>query len=337
MNDGRSIRTTDGRSTKTDGRSATADGRSTTTEGSKRTNNDSSTLPITGRSMSTASSWATTSSRDNTSTEGLFFTSLNSLAPTTIVMLHVLLSSHLEWAHCWPKLTEYHLLLPDLPQHSRSKHAGPFSFVVAADLVADMIRAHAHDGRAHVVGLSTGGFITLELIRRHPDVVLSAFVSGATPVNDFWKVVNSSPKITFLGLSAMLYSPRSLLLKATGWAPEFQNNELLKEVKQNITSRLYTAGCRETANWTAEDMAAVGKKDKRIALVAGGKQDNVEGMREMGRIMQAMGVNEGKETRVFVVREAIHAWNLQNPLLFAKGVREWIEKGQMPANFEMLE
>ncbi|KAI1136448.1 alpha/beta-hydrolase [Hypoxylon sp. FL0543] len=307
---------------------------SATPSGSWRIKDD--TLPIGARTMS-ASSWTTASVADTSNNQGLFFSSLNPLAPITVVMLHVLLSSHLEWAHCWPQLSEYHLLIPDLPQHSRSRHVGPFSFALAADLVAEMIREHAHDGRAHLVGLSTGGYVAMELIRRHPDVVLSAFVSNAVPVNDLWKSLNSQPKLAHIGLAVLLHSPKSLLFKATGWAPEFQNDELLKEIKRNNTSRLYEAGARDTGSWSRDDMAEVAKRDKRIILVVGGKQDNVEGTREMGQLLQSMGSTDGKQSRAFVVRDAIHAWNLQFPQLFARGIRACIENTPLPQAFEPLE
>ncbi|KAI4860572.1 alpha/beta-hydrolase [Hypoxylon rubiginosum] len=294
------------------------------------------TLPIGDRTMST-SSWTTVGQPDTASDEGLFFTSLNSLAPVTVVLLHVGMSSHLEWSHTWPELTEYHLLIPDLPQHSRSRHVKPFSFGLAADHVAQMIRDHAHDGHAHMVGLSTGGFIAMEVIKRYPEVVTSAFLSGATPLKDMWKRINSQPKLAFLGLSVLLHSPKSLLFKATGWAPEFQNDELLKEIRRNNTSRLYETCTRETNNWDRSDMVDVGKRDKRIALVAGGKQDNVEGMRDMGQLLESLGSNDGRESRAFVVRDAIHAWNLQFPVLFARGIRAWIEKTPLPEAFEPLE
>ena len=132
-------------------------------------------------------SWTTTlESHQTTGQENdLFHVSLNPLAPVSVVFLHILFSSHLDWAHIWPKLSEYHLLIPDLPQHSRSRHIKPFSFALAADLVAQMIRTHAHDGKAHIIGMSTGGFIAMELIRRHPDVVDSALISGAASISDF--------------------------------------------------------------------------------------------------------------------------------------------------------
>ncbi|KAI2463928.1 alpha/beta-hydrolase [Annulohypoxylon bovei var. microspora] len=289
---------------------------SATTSSSWRGRDD--TLPIGGKTMST-SSWTTTSMAENADTESIFFNSLNTLAPISI-----------------PQLSEYHLLIPDLPQHSRSRHVGPFSFALAADHIAQMIRDHAHDGRAHLVGLSTGGFVAMELIRRHPDVVLSAFVSNAVPVSDAWKSLNSSPKISYLGLSVLLHSPKSLLFKATGWAPEYQNDELLKEIKRNNTSRLYEARARETNNWTRDSMVEVGKKDVRIALVVGGKQDNVEGTRDMGQLLASLGSKGGKDSRAFMVKDAIHAWNLQHPVLFARGIRAWIEKHPLPQRFEPL-
>ncbi|KAI1101612.1 alpha/beta-hydrolase [Jackrogersella minutella] len=303
---------------------------SATTSSSWRGKDD--TLPIGGRTMS-SSSWTTMSANN----EGIFFKSLNPLAPVSIVMIHVLLSCNLEWAHCWSQITEYHLLVPDLPQHSRSRHVGPFTFVLAADLIAEMIREHAHDGRAHLVGISTGGFVAMELIRRHPDVVLSAFISNAVPVSETWKNLNSSPRISYLALSVLLHSPKSVLFKATGWVPEFQNEALLKEIKRNITSRLYEAGTRETMSWTRDDMVQVGKTDIRIAIVTGGKQDFVEGAREMGQLLPSLGTNEGKNSRAFIVKDAIHAWNLQFPVLFARGVRAWVEKKPLPQGYELLE
>ncbi|KAI0165266.1 alpha/beta-hydrolase [Hypoxylon sp. FL1284] len=298
----------------------------------RRTNE--STVPITDRSTTTGS-WTTESQPDSANSEGLFFVSLNPLAPVTVVLIHLGIASHLEWSHTWPKLSEYHLLIPDLPQHSRSRHIKPFSFGLAAEHIANIIREHAQDKRAHLVGISTGGFVAMEVIKRYPDVVASAFLSGAVPLKDsLW---TSQPRLAFLGLTVMLHSPRSVLFKATRWAAEFQNEELLREIKRNNTSRLYEAVTRETAAWRRDDMVEVGRQDKRIALVAGGRQDNVEGAREMAHLLESLGTADGRQTRAFVVRDAIHGWHLQLPLLFAKGIRAWIENTPMPEGFELLE
>lgn len=40
----------------------------------------------------------------------------------------------------------------------------------------------------------------------------------------------------------------------------------------------------------------------RVVVIAGGKQDDVEGVREMGRLLSV----RCKESKAFVVREAVH-------------------------------
>lgn len=125
----------------------------------------------------------------------------------------VLVSSHLEWQHIWPKLAEYHLLIPDLPCHSKSRNICKkenYSVGLCADLVADMIREHAHDGRAHLVGIGTSGFIVLDIVRRHPGVVASGFVSGAWPQKGARLAVTRHPKLLYAGLWSILHSRKCI-------------------------------------------------------------------------------------------------------------------------------
>lgn len=272
------------------------------------------------------------------SPQEIWFETLNPYAPVTVVMLHLLFSSHLEWAHVLPKLTEYHLLVPDLPHHSRSRHIKPFSFALAVEQVADMVRKHAHNGQAHIVGISTGGFVAQEIARLYPDVVLSVFASGCSPLRDFWLKTAQRPKLIQYGLLAMLHSPNSFFLKISGWSPEFQNDALLKEVKRNTTSRLSENGSRDTAKFQLGNVKEIATKGIRIGLIAGGKQDDVEGARETVKLYKGdTNTGEGLKSRAFLVREAIHAWNLENPLLFARGIQAWIEGWPMPPEFELLE
>ncbi|KAI1343644.1 Alpha/Beta hydrolase protein [Xylariaceae sp. FL0016] len=292
----------------------------------------------------TAESDGTTLSRGCSKVDGnsdeMYFASLNSLAPVSVVMLHIVLSSHLDWLHMSPLLTEYHLLLPDLPEHSRSRHIKPFTFETAADHVAQMIRDHAHDGRAHLVGLSTGSYVALEIVRRHPDVVLSVFASGMAVQNSVWNRLASYPRVTTLGLSAVFRAPTNSLLKGLGWSPELQSEKLVDELRRNISLSVMEASCQVFKRWKKDPalMDAVGRQDKRIALVAGAKQDDVELTQRFGRALASMGMGPGRDSQMFVVQDAIHSWNLQMPKAFARGVRAWIEGGRyMPPEFEALD
>jgi pimeloyl-ACP methyl ester carboxylesterase len=126
-----------------------------------------------------------------------------------MLILKIVVSSHLEWKHIWPKLAEHHLLIPDLPCHSKSRNIckkEDYSLGLCADLVAEMIREHAHDGRAHVIGIGTSGFIVLDIIWRHPDVVASGFVSGAWPQKGVRLTVTRHSRLLYAGLWSILHT-----------------------------------------------------------------------------------------------------------------------------------
>src|SRR6516164_1902998 len=75
--------------------------------------------------------------------------------------------------------SEYHCLVPDLPEQGKSWKIGPFSMSDAAHRVGELIRIKAHGGKAHVVGLSLGAQTLVELLSRGPELVGHAIVSSA--------------------------------------------------------------------------------------------------------------------------------------------------------------
>ena len=58
----------------------------------------------------------------------------------------------------------YHCLIPDLPEHGLSAAVQPFTIADAARRVAELIRERGHGGCAHVIGLSEGAQITVQLL-----------------------------------------------------------------------------------------------------------------------------------------------------------------------------
>lgn len=269
----------------------------------------------------------------------LFFISHNPSASTSVVLLHGLFSSHLEWEFVAPHLGEYHLVIPDLPQHSRSRHIAPFSLALAAEKVASLIEKHAKGGRAHVVGLSLGGFITMETIRRYPALVLSGFVSGSSPFHGWQMWAAERPSLVYYSLRAMfgiLINLRVYLVYNWSWGL-LLNLEMINELSANLSPELSEASYLALREWQHEAVKEVGLQDVRILAVAGGKQDDVEGIREMGRILRSLGRIDGRESCAFVVKNAVHGWDLQFPELFANGVLSWIEKETLPAEYVALQ
>jgi hypothetical protein len=71
----------------------------------------------------------------------------------------------------------------------------------------------------------------------------------------------------------------------------------------------------------------------RVMLVAGGKNDDVEATQTAGQMIK----EKCPGSRAFVIKNAVHAWDLQFPELFAQGVRAWVEEvDELPAEFVEL-
>ncbi|KAK4150612.1 Alpha/Beta hydrolase protein [Chaetomidium leptoderma] len=254
----------------------------------------------------------------------------------TILLLHGALSSHLQSALVTPHLQSYHVLVPDLPGHARSSALTPATIPSITDRVACLIRAHARDGgRAHVADMSMGGFVALDLARRYPELCLSAFLSGATPfvgggVNAF---LARHTWVLYYGL----FLVNKVMPDGVYWwmcrrlglrRHEALRREMCANTRWTLVQEVY--GSILGIGW--EEIRAVDRV--RCLAVAGGKQDQVDMTKRMGEVWKKSG---NVESRAVVVKEAVHAWDLQMPELLADGIKSWVEETELPEEFEALD
>ena len=245
-----------------------------------------------------------------------------------IVFLHGLELCHLEFSRTTPFLSkDYELILVDLPGHSGSRNI-PFTIDNAIAALSHLISTKVAGGKAHIIGMSLGGVVGLELARRHPELVLSLFCTGCVPPRSLRRWIMSRPRLLG-GVEIVLgkFATESMFWFSLGVKPV---PELGEEFRKNQSMALLRAGYSACTAMTLEDLAEI--QGVRVTIVAGGKRDSVEQTREVGRMLRGKG--EGCEA--FVVRDAVHLWDLQLPELFARGVRAWIERSEMPMEFEVL-
>jgi pimeloyl-ACP methyl ester carboxylesterase len=97
----------------------------------------------------------------------------------TIVFLHGGGIANWMWDKQVEQLkSDYHCLVPDLPEHGESMDIAPFSIRSASELVRELIVNQAHDQHAHVVGLSLGAQVALDMMHICPEVMDKTIVSG---------------------------------------------------------------------------------------------------------------------------------------------------------------
>jgi pimeloyl-ACP methyl ester carboxylesterase len=248
-----------------------------------------------------------------------------------IVFLHGLETCHIEFSRTTPFLSnDYDLILVDLPGHSGSKDILPLTTLEnAANALSHLISTKVAGGRAHIVGMSLGGFIGLVLARRYPELVLSLFCTGCAPYSGLRRWVMGQPRL--LGGAGIVLSSLAATDAMFWWPIGVEPVPgLREEFRKNQSMALLTAGYTAVHAVSLEDLAEI--DGVRIAIVAGGKRDGVGETREAGRVLSG----KNPECKAFVVREAVHLWDLQLPELFAQGVRAWVEGNEMPKEFEVL-
>lgn len=101
----------------------------------------------------------------------------------TVVLVHGITASHRAWPAVVSALPGRRVVAPDLRGRGRSNTLpGPYGMAAHADDVAAVIGALAA-GPVVVVGHSMGGFVSLVLTHRHPDLVARlVLVDGGLPI-----------------------------------------------------------------------------------------------------------------------------------------------------------
>ncbi len=112
----------------------------------------------------------------------LFVRESGPVGAPAIVFLHGAYTSGWSWEPVVERMQQYRCLVPDLPHYGKSFEQGPFEMGRAAAAVAELIRSRVDTGRAHVVGLSLGAQVGVQLLATEPKLVDRAVLCG-TAIN----------------------------------------------------------------------------------------------------------------------------------------------------------
>ncbi len=265
---------------------------------------------------------------------GLYFKSVGPVDTPTIVLLHGGGIGGWMWQKVAEALsTSYHCLVPDLPEQGESLQVAPFSHALAADCVADLIHTQAHGGKAHVVGLSEGAQIVVEMLSRHPEVMLSGISSSAIlrPLPGQWMYTRS----VFAWSYRLAMAPyknndgwiRLNMHRSAGIGDEYF--EQFKKSFQQTTESGFTNLMYEAMHYRLP--AGLDKVNLPVLVIAGQKE--YKQMRQSALdLLQVLPQGRGAMLSLgpgsTLAKE--HNWALTDPDLFAAAVRAWVEGRPLP-------
>lgn len=236
-------------------------------------------------------------------------------AQESVVLLHAAGSSGWMWRRQAEQLAQdLHVLIPDMSGHGASADIPWRSINDTATRIAELIVDRTAAGRAHIVGLSLGGYVALTLATAHPGAVSSAIASGVTvvPFPNAWMMRVLGALMSPVARTDLMLdvNARTLRIPPSDWDGY---RAAAKQVAAGTTKRV-----------SADAMAyrlPKGPADVPVLAVAGEREHPLvlESLCEIAehfpRGAAALAPGGG------------HAWNAEQPELFTTMVRRWVLGG----------
>jgi len=232
---------------------------------------------------------------------------------------------------------DYHLLVPDLPEHGRSAEIKPFTISGSVELIAELIRTQARGGKAHVVGLSEGAQITVALLATAPELVDHAIISSA--------LVLPIAGMGWFGAGAWAAMYRSIepLNKYAWWARlNMRSNGIPERYLQDTLETYKTLTAEAFAHVIVENQkfCLPGGLEKVTAptLVVAGRNEYKVVHQSVRDVAAAIPGAQGRlvhHSRKLSLGEE-HNWSMTAPELFTRTVRAWIEGQPLPVELQEI-
>lgn len=240
----------------------------------------------------------------------------------SIVFIHGGGLSGWMWDRQVKDLSDFHCLVPDLPEQGRSLGVTPFSIKASAEQIAELIQTRAHGGKAHVVGHSIGAQIVVQLLSSFPEVVDHAIVNSA--------LVRRIP-----GMNSLIKPTvkMTIPLTKTKWFAKLQAKAL--SVPDYYFDRYYN----DSKSIAAESLEHILTENSNFRLPKGLECCRVPTLILVGQKERGIMYNSAKDlisaipnSKGYLVKGVGHSFSFDAPDLYSKILRAWLTDKQLPTD-----
>ncbi len=242
----------------------------------------------------------------------------------TCLLLHGVGTTSWMWRRLVADLAhELHLVAVDLPGHGASARVRWRSREETVARVVDVARQVSPGRPVHVVGLSLGGYIALDLAAAVPDLIDSAVASGVN--------VLPFPRPRLMAAAGRLLAPlmtTPVMLRANARAlhvpPEDVDGYLA--AARSMAKGTFLAVGRDLMDYTLPPSAP--RSSSRVLALAGGNEQSLI-LKSLPHIAASFPRGDAR-----VAPGVGHAWTGEAPHLFAETVGAHIADRPVPASLE---
>lgn len=252
----------------------------------------------------------------------LYIKETGSKKAETIIFLHGGAMAGWMWEEQVDSFKDYHCILPDLPEHGLSTDIKPFTIKGAAELVIDIINKRGHNGKAHLVGISLGAQIIVQILSTSPEVVDHALISGTLTR----RIPQTETLLKLLDYTFRVYEPvkdTDFLIKANMRTYNMPKNlfEKFKESTHLVKVDALNRILRENMLFKLPE--GLERVESPVLIMTGEKDYKI--IKESATdLVNALPISEG-----YMAPKVGHAWNLESPQLFNWVLRRFINDNDL--------
>lgn len=255
----------------------------------------------------------------------VYFKETGNKSAKTIVFIHGGGISGWMWDKELDYFKNYHCIVPDLPEHGKSTNEGQISIMESSKIIADIIRKHTYDGKAHVVGHSLGAKIIVNLLSTSPEVVDHAVIASALfrPI----PLMKLTHKKFIYDLTVSLLKAEwvlNLQVKMFKFPDKISSDNLKRDFKSMTSGSLYRTYDELYKSLTLPEN--LNKTDVPALIIAGEKEPKA--MKESVKDM----VNLLPKSKGIYIRNGLHTypWVMQD--IFNHLIDAWINDRNIDNN-----
>lgn len=262
------------------------------------------------------------------------FESSGPVEAPAIVFLHGGGAGAWMWQPVIRLLPDYHCLACDLPEHGANRQFAPFTIARAAENVAGLIRAYIAGGKAHIVGVSAGAQVAVQLLATEPETVRSALISSA--------LLRLLPGLAWMASPALLrWTYRLAVAPLKGWDAWIRLN---MKYSAGIPEQYFPQFKADFQAQTEAEFVNLMLANQRFRLPEGLERATASALVLAGRKEYAAMQASARDLAAALPHATLawldlgpeaslaqeHNWPLTAPELFARTLRAWVEGTPLP-------
>lgn len=244
-----------------------------------------------------------------------------------LIFLHGGVVSNWMWDKQIQYFTQYHCIVPNLPEHGLDNNEIHFSIKGSAEEIIKLIEEKASGKKVILIGFSLGSQVIIQLLSIKPDIIDTAIINSAAvrPLSHAKKLIKPTVRLTFPFIkmrwfsrlqAKSLYIGKDYFERYYEESCQIKSDTLVRVLEENMSFKIP----EDFRKATGKILVTVGEKEKAIMIKSA--KDLVEANSNCsGVILPGVG----------------HGVSLATPDFFNYLVEVWIDEGNLPKECKIID